>query len=50
MVRVIMKADTARMNIVGGEKLTTVRAVEVDEVVPATPLPTLSGFSEIIPS
>src|SRR2546421_1929160 len=49
MLRLTMNAKTTRMNIVGGERLTTVRAVELDAVVPAPP-PTLSGLSEIIPS
>src|SRR5207249_6739679 len=50
MLRLTMNAKTTRMNIVGGERLTTVRAFELDAVVPAPPLPALSGFSEIIPS
>src|SRR6266508_1559977 len=48
MLRLIMNANTTRMNTVGGERLNPVSAVEADPVVGAPPLPTLSGFSEIV--
>jgi hypothetical protein len=43
MLRPITNAETAKTNIVGGEKLTPVDVVEPDPVV--TALPTLSGLS-----